>query len=328
MKRLTLILVAAVALLTFAIPATADTFTAAEQASAAKFIYESPPTQRAMQGFVPRIMAWLNDLKAVTTGKGASLIGIFDTAGKITATNAEAAFAEIAADGWVTGAHVANYGVTLGKIAPSGCTAGQYPGANAGATGFECKDAPATAAQGGLAATALQPLVPLVPHSIVTLAGTTGAIESSEIQVAEFPRIVRTRISAPADANPHDLSWSIPAGAIVLDAWATVVTADADPGGLTIDLGVNGAPDGFFKALPIDATATKTCSPALDGTYNWVASTLCGSNLALAVAGTNADDRGLWVRFPDETSGGKALAYQASGAATAVVDLYIVIALP
>lgn len=129
-------------------PAAADTFTAAELGLAAKLLYEVPQTQKAMQSYVARIMTWLNslpatyaslaNLAATTVGKGASLIGIYDVATKITATTVEGALAEIAADNWVTSARIAAGAVTFGDMSTNACTMGQVPAINAGATAWEC----------------------------------------------------------------------------------------------------------------------------------------------------------------------------------------------
>jgi phage-related tail fiber protein len=62
------------------------------------------------------------DLASTANAKGASLIGIEDSAGKITATTVEAALAEIAADSWVTGAHIGALAITTAKIAANAVT--------------------------------------------------------------------------------------------------------------------------------------------------------------------------------------------------------------
>lgn len=170
--------------------------------------------------------------------------------------------------------------------------------------------------------------VPLAPHSIATLAGTTGVLEDSGFMITEVPHIIRTRISAPIDALPHDTTYTIPANSMILDAWAVVITEDAVPGALTINLGVNGNVNGLFNNIPISSPAAPfTCKATLDAGLAYYASTLCGTLLSSFAAGSSAAERGLFQRFPDATSGGKALAYQASGAAdTLVLDLYVVIA--
>lgn len=56
------------------------------------------------------------DLAATTTGLGASLVGIYDVATKITATTVEGALAEIAADGYVTVDHLGTGAVTAAKL--------------------------------------------------------------------------------------------------------------------------------------------------------------------------------------------------------------------
>jgi hypothetical protein len=82
--------------------------------------------------------ATLTNLAATTVGKGASLIGIYDVASKITATTVEGALAEIAADNWVTSARIAAGAVTFGDMSTNACTMGQVPAVNAGATAWEC----------------------------------------------------------------------------------------------------------------------------------------------------------------------------------------------
>lgn len=58
----------------------------------------------------------LAELASTANAKGASLVGIEDAAGKITATNVETALAEIAADNWVAGAHIAANAITGPKL--------------------------------------------------------------------------------------------------------------------------------------------------------------------------------------------------------------------
>ncbi len=293
-------------------------------------------------------------LASTQNGVGASLIGIEDAApGYFTATTVEGGLREsmIAATTAFTGDSGAGgaKGVVPAPAAGDGA-AGKVLVADGawhemlaftgdtgsgGAKGMVPAPATGDAAAGkflkasGAWSVAMEPVVPLVPHSIATLAGTTGVPEDSQMTTAMFAQIKRVRISGPADGNAHDTTYTIPADALVLDAWAIVATADPDPAGLKIDIGPNGNVDGYLNDVPIDATGGGLCIPVLDGTNNWYASTLCGDLLSLLVAGTNADDRGLWTKFPDVNSGGVALAYQASGAAeAAVIDVYLMIAQP
>lgn len=138
MKRFILAILAAIMVAAPVATASADTFTAAELSKAQTLVYEVPATQKAMRSYVARIMAWLNALPATTVGKGASLIGIYDVATKITATTVEGALAEIAADNWVTSARIAAGAVAFGDMSLNSCTAGQVPAINGGGTAWEC----------------------------------------------------------------------------------------------------------------------------------------------------------------------------------------------
>ncbi len=148
MKRFLIALMATMVVAAPVATASADTFTAAELSKAQTLVYEVPATQKAMRDYVYRMMTWLNalpatyaslaNLAATTVGKGASLIGIYDVATKITATTVEGALAEIAADNWVTSARIAANAVTFADMSLNSCTAGQVPAINGGGTAWEC----------------------------------------------------------------------------------------------------------------------------------------------------------------------------------------------
>lgn len=155
-------------------------------------------------------------------------------------------------------------------------------------------------------------------------AGATKVLSDSLVPVADLKlRVKKERITNFADANAHDLTTTLPASCIVLDAWIDLIAAGA--GAVTCDFGVNGNVDGFINGAPMDAALGKQLFGAvLDGTSNWYVSTLRGDLLAVLAAGANADDRGLYQELKDASSGGKKLAYQGSIAdATVVVDLYV-----
>ena len=65
MKRFLIALMAATMVAMPVAVVHADTFTAAEQALAAKLVYEVPATQKAMRDYVVRIMVWLNTIPSV-----------------------------------------------------------------------------------------------------------------------------------------------------------------------------------------------------------------------------------------------------------------------
>jgi len=155
-------------------------------------------------------------------------------------------------------------------------------------------------------------------------AGATKVLSDSLVPVADLKvRVKKERITSFADANAHDLTTTLPADCIVLDSWINLITAGA--GAVTCDFGVNGNTDGFINDAPMDAAlGIQTFGAVLDGTANWPVSTLRGDLLAKLVAGSAADDRGLYLELKDAASGGKKLAYQGSVAdATVVVDMYV-----
>jgi len=153
------------------------------------------------------------------------------------------------------------------------------------------------------------------------------AVSSSGLAVGMLPRIARVRVTAPADGNAHDTALVLPAKALVLDAWIDVVTADTVPGSTTFSFGVNGTTTGFVTGLDLTSTGIATGGVDLDGTNNWFTATTYGSLLADFVAGTNADDRGLYARKIKD-KGGETVAYQASAGSNAVIDLYVMYAVP
>ncbi len=63
------------------------------------------------------VTAFISDLASTSGGSGASLVGVHDTASKITATDVEGALAEIAADSWVTDVRIAAATITYDKLA-------------------------------------------------------------------------------------------------------------------------------------------------------------------------------------------------------------------
>lgn len=157
------------------------------------------------------------------------------------------------------------------------------------------------------------------------IAGTVQVPLGNSISAAHggIRKIYKESITNTPDANAHDLSLTFPAKCIVLNAWVDVTHAAA--GALTIDLGYNGNADAFINDLDLNIVAGPAV-PAIvwDGTGNWLASTTYGASLVKFVAGSAADDRGMWAPILATDASGKALAYQASGAdAATTFDVYV-----
>lgn len=136
------------------------------------------------------------DLALTTTPGGASYIGVFDTAGKITATNVETALAEIAADGWVTSTRIANGTIVKADVGLDSCTAGQYWGVDSGATAWECKtplaNAPVvksdcTSTGGASTCAGDEILVTTQAYTTASGANETLVITNSSLVAGKFP---------------------------------------------------------------------------------------------------------------------------------------------
>jgi predicted RecA/RadA family phage recombinase len=154
---------------------------------------------------------------------------------------------------------------------------------------------------------------------------TATTVEGALAELAAPPRVkvAKTTITHFADGNAHDATLTLPAKAAVLDVWYDLrVAAGA---GVTLSFGVNGTPGGYMSAAPMDAAiGLKTLDATLDGTNNWFVASVRGALIKREVAGANADDRGLFAKVIDVSSGGKKLAYQASALdATVEVDVYV-----
>jgi len=154
---------------------------------------------------------------------------------------------------------------------------------------------------------------------------TATTVEGALAELAAPPRVkvAKTTITHFADGDAHDAALTLPAKAAVLDVWYDLrVAAGA---GVTLSFGTNSAPGGFMSAAPMDAAlGIKTLDATLDGTNNWYVASVRGALIKREVAGANADDRGLFSKVIDVTSGGKKLAYQASAPdATVEVDVYV-----
>lgn len=110
-----------------------------------------------------------------------------------------------------------------------------------------------------------------------------------------------------------DTGWDIPANAAVLDVLVHVTTAEATGATKTIDVGTDGSgsndPDGFVDGLSVAATGWKRPAPTLSGSPVIFADATQGDLLWTVAAGTNADDRGAAMQFPDLTSGGESLTW-------------------
>jgi len=154
---------------------------------------------------------------------------------------------------------------------------------------------------------------------------TATTVEGALAELAAPPRVKvsKTTITHFADAAAHDATFTLPTKAAVLDAWYDLrVAAGA---GVTLSFGVNGTPGGYMSVAPMDAAiGLKTLDATLDGTNNWFVASVRGALIKREVAGANADDRGLFAKVIDVSSGGKKLAYQASAPdATVEVDVYV-----
>lgn len=97
-----------------------------------------------------------------------------------------------------------------------------------------------------------------------------------------------------------DTTFDLPANSIVHDVIVEVKTAEATGSTKTLDVGLlasesGGDADGFVDGISVAATGYKRPTYALDGGNAYFASTTRGVLLARFVAGTDADDRGLYA---------------------------------
>lgn len=156
--------------------------------------------------------------------------------------------------------------------------------------------------------------------------GPGGVLTDGFVTLKHLPKTAKVAVGHPGDALPHPTALVLPAKALVLDCWIDVTVPDTVPGGSTVTVGPVGTPDGWLGngTTPAPLVAgIQTGNPTLDGTLNWYATNGYGSLLSQFVAGTDADDRGLFNRITDPSSGGLAVAYQASAANNAEFDIYI-----
>jgi len=129
----------------------------------------------------------------------------------------------------------------------------------------------------------------------------------AEIKVKKIP------IAFGDGVSENKMGWDLPSTAIVLDVLLNISVVEATGATKTIDIGTDGAgsndPDGFADAVSVAAAGLVRPGVALDGTSNWYAANTRGVLLSMYVAGTNADDRGLYSEMPDLTSGGEEISW-------------------
>lgn len=116
-----------------------------------------------------------------------------------------------------------------------------------------------------------------------------------------LPKIKKIAIEADFDNSEQDSGWTIPANAVVVDAFVEVTTGDS---GETLDVGTNGSgsndPDGFLDGVSV-------------ATQGIVKGTLASGGQTKGAL-LRADESGAGVLVPevDVTSGGETLTYTGS----------------
>ncbi len=116
-------------------------------------------------------------------------------------------------------------------------------------------------------------------------------------------KVKKITITGVSAASEIDSTFDLPAKAVVRDVYVDVTTAEVTGTTKALDIGLlssesGGDADGFVHQISVASTGIKRAGAALDGTNNWFVAGLRGALLARTVAGTNADDRGLYIEFP------------------------------
>lgn len=147
-------------------------------------------------------------------------------------------------------------------------------------------------------------------------------------KVGALARIVKIHVAAGDWSAETDSGLDLPAKSLVLDVFLDVTTLD---GGKTVSVGTKsseagGDADGFVAAASLGTAGLVRPGATLDGTGNWFVADTRGELLSKFVAGTNADDRGLYAEVPylSTAATAKSISYTASAASTAVYDIYVV----
>jgi hypothetical protein len=145
-----------------------------------------------------------------------------------------------------------------------------------------------------------------------------------------FPRIISYAITGLTTSAETLAGVTLPTKCIILDTWIDITTLDA--AGLTWGTKEGGGGGGDLDghaSIATDAAGIIRPGVALDGTGNWYATNTRGVLLSKFQAGTNADDRGLYLEFPDLTGGAKILTYTPASATPLLVGriYYLIIEL-
>lgn len=159
---------------------------------------------------------------------------------------------------------------------------------------------------------------------------TATAAEINAVDLSAVGALLKVKkIHVPAGdwSTETDSTWDLPAKALVLDVFIDVTTGQAK----TVDIGTKsgeagGDADGFVNDLDLTNVGIVRAQAALDGGSAYWATNTRGALLSNFVAGTNADDRGLYQSkpYPSTAATAKSVTYTTSTAITAVFDIYIV----
>jgi hypothetical protein len=163
------------------------------------------------------------------------------------------------------------------------------------------------------------------------LTGVTALpAELNTLDLSAVGAQVRTKkihVAAGDWSTETDSTWDLPAKALVMDVFVDVTTLQA---GKTVNIGLKsgesgGDADGFAAALSLAAAGIVRPQAALDGGAAYWAANSRGVLLSNYVAGTNADDRGLYQEKPHPSTAvtAKSLTYTTSTVVTAVFDIYV-----
>ena len=143
-----------------------------------------------------------------------------------------------------------------------------------------------------------------------------------------FARIISYPVTGLVTSAETLAGITLPTKCIILDTWIDITTLDAAGISWGTKEGGGGGGDLDGHAIAVSTTAAAIVRPgvALDGTGNWYASNTRGALLSKFQAGTNADDRGLYLEHPDLTGGAKILTYTpASATPLLVATIYYLI---
>lgn len=162
----------------------------------------------------------------------------------------------------------------------------------------------------------------------VAITATAAEINAVDLSaVGALLKVKKIHVPAGDWSTETDSTWDLPAKALVLDVFIDVTTGQAK----TVDIGTKsgeagGDADGFVNDLDLTNVGIVRAQAALDGGSAYWATNTRGALLSNFVAGTNADDRGLYQSkpYPSTAATAKSVTYTTSTAITAVFDIYIV----